>query len=188
MSRFEGYSFRMGVIATSASDEKQWYGLNFVGFGDAPGLSSKEYQPHFGFAARPVDADADGVGCNGLFTNSGGFSWLAHDPRYNAKCPELSQGSSVHWCADGSHVLLDAVTGEITVKHFAGTKIVITATGITITGAGGTLDYVAQAAKVDKALADLAVHTHGSGVGPTTPPSPPYLAPASVACTTLRTE
>ena len=106
--RFEGYSLRMAVVATSAMDGKSWYGINPIGFGDNAGLSSREYQPPFGFASRPVDF-ADGVGCNCLVSNAGGFAWLGHDPRYNDKCPPLTQGSSAQWTSDGAFVLLDAV-------------------------------------------------------------------------------
>lgn len=187
MSRFQGYALRMAVVSTSAADEKSWYGINPIGFGDNAGLSSREYQPPFGFASRPVDF-SDGIGCNCLVSNDGGFAWLGHDPRYSDKCPALTQGSSAQWCADGSYVLVDAVTHEITIEHYTGTKIVANAQGVSITGNGGALDYVALASKVDRALADLAAHTHGTGVGPTTPPSPPYVAPQSVACSTLRTE
>lgn len=176
----------VGSVTLCAPDETGWYCVQIDGLGEGGCGAWFETQPTFGFASRPVDRDASGS-CNVLYSFDGS-AWVGHDRRYTAKCPTLTQGSSVHWCADGSCVLLDAVAHEVEIRHFSGTTIKATAAGVEITGNGGVLDFVAQAAKVDKALADLAVHVHGSGTGPTTPPSPPYMAPTSVAATTLRCE
>jgi hypothetical protein len=74
-------------------------------------------QHGFGFIARPVDPDPNGLGClvlEGTEGHSEGLSWLSHDPRYYAKIPPLSQGSSCQYNSIGAFQLFDVDTQTAT--------------------------------------------------------------------------
>lgn len=103
---WQGYGLRYGPIATASTDENSWYGLHFVGFGDSA-LKQVEWQPAYGFAARPVDGTATEA-CNGFFSLDGEFAWCGHDARYSSKCPPLTSGSCAQWNNRGQFDLLDA--------------------------------------------------------------------------------
>lgn len=186
-----------------AADAKGWYGLHFVGFGgndgEDAGLFQQEYQPPYGFAARPVDASGSGssrVGCNGFFSLDGDFAWLGHDPRYSDKCPTLEEGDVALWNKLGAHVHLDAKNDKIVVTHHGGAVVEITAAKVTVTGAtveiGSGAVTVALSTKTDQELTAIytwaSTHTHGTGVGPSSPPIQPPTQPQSVACQKLLTE
>lgn len=124
--------FDYDLAMVSAISDGGWYGVQPTGFGgDDAGLGAYDYQPQFGFASRPVDAsrESDGtpVGCLMWridIGSTGGFAWLGHDTRYNAKCPPLSQGSCAQWNSHGAFSLLDTVTDTWTlyVPRSNGTK------------------------------------------------------------------
>jgi hypothetical protein len=105
--KFQGYGLRFGQISYVATDEKSWYGVHFYGFSPDSSLPQVEFQPNFGFAARPVDA-TNGTGCNGFYSLDGEFAWLGHDARFTDKCPPLTPGSAAMWNSDGSYQVLDA--------------------------------------------------------------------------------
>lgn len=198
---WEGYGLRIGQISYCASDSKSWYGLHFVGFGGTDGsdagLPQQEFQPPYGFAARPDDASSDGVGCNGFFSVSGDFAWLGHDPRYTSKCPALESGDVTLWNKNGTHIKLKASGDEIQIVNSGGATITVTGTDVTITGANVTVGgagakLVALAPLTDQELQTiyqwLSTHTHGTGVGPSSPPITPPQPPNSVACAKTKTE
>jgi len=110
---FPGYNLRVGVVQYCATDSKSWYGLQVRGFGEDSGLQF-EWQPQYGFAARPVDATS-GTGCNAVYSIEGQFSWCIHDQRYNDKAPPLTPGSAAQWNYKGAFSLFDCDTETWTV-------------------------------------------------------------------------
>jgi hypothetical protein len=106
-----GMMFDLGTVVHTAYDDAGWIGVRVDGFGEEEsGLGDSELQTQFGFTSRPVDRDANG-GCETLYSHSGNsesFAYLGKDARYIAKCPPLTQGSSVHWNSSGAFHLLDA--------------------------------------------------------------------------------
>jgi phage gp45-like len=111
--------FDLGTVVHSALDDADWLGIRIDGFGDEEsGLGDSELQTPFGFTSRPVDRDDNG-GCDVLYAHAGNsesFAWIGTDRRYSAKCPELSQGSSVVWNSAGQYVLLDVAAETTTIK------------------------------------------------------------------------
>jgi hypothetical protein len=104
MTAFQGYGIRTGIVQYCAADEKAWYGLQVRGFGDNAGIQV-EWQPSYGFAARPLDHDGTD-GCQAFYSAQGKFGWLGHDPRWNDKCPPMTKGSVCAWNARGSFIRL----------------------------------------------------------------------------------
>lgn len=104
------------------SEDNAWYGLQIKGLtapGDAAGWY--DFQPAFGFASRPLDADIGTDGeVNGCYAficdkgNAGGFAFLGHDPRATAKCPPVTKGSATAWNARGAFDMLDYDTNTQT--------------------------------------------------------------------------
>jgi hypothetical protein len=122
MTGFDGYNLRVGVVSNAATDDKSWYGLQLFGTSDKATAPQLEWQPMYGFAARPKNANTDGTGCNAVYSFDGGFSWLIHDPRYNDKIPPLTEGSSAMWNYEGLFLSLDAVDKTLTAYIPRGTS------------------------------------------------------------------
>jgi hypothetical protein len=104
--------FDIGSVATVAKDDFGWYGVRVGGYGGPEsGLGDAELQCAYGFASRPVDRGADGIGCDVLYAHAGNsetFAWFGRDARYVDKCPPLTQGSSAQWNHKGAFHLLDS--------------------------------------------------------------------------------
>ena len=114
----KGIFFDVGTCSLVAKDDAGWYGVQPESLGsETAGLSGFEMQPTFGFASRPVDKDGAGA-CTALLGYLGsrdGFAWVGHDPRYSAKCPPLTQGSSAQWNSSGAFSLLDSEEETLTI-------------------------------------------------------------------------
>jgi hypothetical protein len=83
---------------------------------DADGFIGIQTDPQ-GDDARPMDPDADGLGCAVLIGKAGArdrWAWLGHDPRVVDKLPQLAKGSSCQYGSKGSFVLQDGDTGTLT--------------------------------------------------------------------------
>jgi hypothetical protein len=111
--QWQGYGLRYGPISTAATDENGWYGIHFVGFGDSA-LKQVEWQPAYGFAARPVDGTSKEA-CNGFYSLDGEFAWCGHDARYSDRAPPFNQGASAQWNCLGAFVLQDPTTATTTI-------------------------------------------------------------------------
>lgn len=116
--------FRLVTAQSSSVNADGYWGVQSDAFGKDAAVGHFPMMHPFGFISRPVDPDsASGVGClvlEGVEGGSEGFSWLCHDPRYQAKIPPLSQGSSCQYNCDGAFVYLDAqghaLTGYVPVE------------------------------------------------------------------------
>lgn len=111
------WSWRIGAAQFSEYDADGFLGLQFDPQGDEGGAALLELAHPFGFAARPLDPDADGLGCAVLVGRSGsrdGFAWLSSDPRVVGKIPELKKGGSVQYGATGTYSVIDGDDGTWT--------------------------------------------------------------------------
>lgn len=93
------------------------------GFGAKPGVGHSELHHPFGFISRPRDPEVDSTGrplsgksCSVLVGKIGEEThyWLASDPRYVPKIPQLKKGGAAMYSAAGSFSVLDGEDGTLT--------------------------------------------------------------------------
>lgn len=103
--------FRITTAQSSSVDADGFWGVQPDAHGKDAAVGHFWSMHPFGFISRPVDPDGStGIGCYQLEGSSGsseGFSWLCNDPRYQAKVPPLSQGSSCQYNSAGAFIVLD---------------------------------------------------------------------------------
>lgn len=116
---FVGLTFELGACVLTTFDEDGFLTAQPDGLGDEPRLAGYELHHAFGFASRPIDPETDSTGgiiegraCNLLIATLGNetHAWLAADPRYINKFPQLKKGSSVQYASDGVFSVLDPET------------------------------------------------------------------------------
>ena len=108
--RSRGLRWELSTAILTEYDDDGFIGVQIDPHGTQPGMTYSELHHAFGFMARPVAPNSEGVGCNLLQAWEGDelHCWLAADPRYIAALPELSEGSSVQYSSRGAFGLLDA--------------------------------------------------------------------------------
>jgi hypothetical protein len=111
------WAWSFGASQFSEYDADGFLGIQIDPQGEDGGAALLELAHPYGFASRPVDPDADGLGCAVLVGKAGArdsWAWLGHDPRMASKVPELSKGASVQYGATGTFGLIDGEDGTWT--------------------------------------------------------------------------
>lgn len=103
----------LGTCVSSGYDENGFVGCQIDGLGGPDSSTQFEQLSHaYGFAARPLDPDKDGIGCTLFRWNQRRrrHMWLGDDPRLVDKIPQLKKGGSVQYGSDGSFASFDPET------------------------------------------------------------------------------
>lgn len=173
-----GLEWHYGNVLLTEYDADGFLGLQIDAYGDEKSGVPTFQQVHpGGVIHRPRDPDDSGrAGTLYFWEGPQGFAFSVSDPRSVADLPELAKGSTCVYAhrAPGSksYVLVDAGSGDITIKTQGGTSA-----EIKIPGNGG--DIIANGAKIT-AIGDvvtatgvsLANHMTPSPFGPLGPPTP----------------
>lgn len=116
--------WNLGLATLSEYDDDDFVGLQVDTLSQGEGMPPFELHHSYGFAARPLDPDEDGLGCTALYALEGtrkGYAWLCNDPRIAAKLPKLRKGESLFYgpkgqfvrhCEDGRIVACTYVDGD----------------------------------------------------------------------------
>lgn len=100
----------LGTATSSQYDSDGFQAVQVDAFGEQDsGMPAAQQSHWYGFAARPLDPDDGGLGCQVLYAYQGEqhFAWVANDPRLQSKIPTLQKGGACVYDSHGSYWLFN---------------------------------------------------------------------------------